>query len=508
MNRKLSYPKLSFWLLALFFPIGPAAWAGNVLSTSIYSNFLDDTNAFARSAALGSAFTGVADDASALIDNPAGLGSLDHTQILTNSNLWLVDTLEETALVGVPISPQWGSWALAASYMDFGNFQGRDQNGNPTSEYNADLALFKAGWGVPLMRALSLGMGLQGIQTNLAGSLSWDFTGDLGILWGPAERFQVGAACDNLNAVPGNGGPDLHLGASYKFPFGGNTNLLLAVGGTLQASTLGFLQGGAEFGFVGQFFLRAGYQQAFQDQEISGLTGLTVGTGLKLSGLVIDYAYLPYGELGVSNRITVGYEFGGPSPKGNGEAAGSARPAKGPPPPASGSASGTLSREGTAPSTVQGGASTIIGSSPQGPSPTGEGGREPNAAGSSPAPKGIASASSGNPNGPPVTAGPPPMTDRTGAKDSLTVEFDFSSDPTAPGRDLEKQGRYKEAAQVYMACLKKDPRDASAWMALGNVYYRFGKKKYAVQCYEQVIKLEPGNKKLSQWLEQYKGVQP
>ncbi len=39
---------------------------------------------------------------------------------------------------------------------------------------------------------------------------------------------------------------------------------------------------------------------------------------------------------------------------------------------------------------------------------------------------------------------------------------------------------------------------------MGMVYFRTGQKDYAVQCLEQVLRLEPENRKLAQWLEQYR----
>lgn len=71
---------------------------------SSQTNSLDNNNEAARSAAMGSAFAGVADDASALFSNPAGLAFLRQGQLFLNSDLWLVGTFQETALVGLPVN--------------------------------------------------------------------------------------------------------------------------------------------------------------------------------------------------------------------------------------------------------------------------------------------------------------------------------------------------------------------------------------------------------------------
>ena len=56
--------------------------------------------------------------------------------------------------------------------------------------------------------------------------------------------------------------------------------------------------------------LRAGYRAVYADTQILGLTGLSVGLGLQIQNLGIDYAYLPYGDLGTTHRISLNYAFG------------------------------------------------------------------------------------------------------------------------------------------------------------------------------------------------------
>jgi hypothetical protein len=69
------------------------------------------------------------------------------------------------------------------------------------------------------------------------------------------------------------------------------------------------MQVGVE-GRLGQsFFLRSGYQLAFLDSETGGLTGLSCGLGVKLGSLVLDYAYLPYGRIGNSHRLSLSFQF-------------------------------------------------------------------------------------------------------------------------------------------------------------------------------------------------------
>jgi len=68
---------------------------------------------------------------------------------------------------------------------------------------------------------------------------------------------------------------------------------------------------------------------------------------------------------------------------------------------------------------------------------------------------------------------------------------------------LEKEGKFKEAAQVYVTALKDSPQDDQLWSALGRLYYQLGRKTYAIESFENALKLKP-DPSLANWLEKYK----
>jgi hypothetical protein len=43
--------------------------------------------------------------------------------------------------------------------------------------------------------------------------------------------------------------------------------------------------------------------------DVTGVTGLSVGAGFGLHGLSIDYAFVPYGGLGITNRFSLSAKF-------------------------------------------------------------------------------------------------------------------------------------------------------------------------------------------------------
>lgn len=78
-----------------------------------------------------------------------------------------------------------------------------------------------------------------------------------------------------------------------------------------------------------------------------------------------------------------------------------------------------------------------------------------------------------------------------------------AQDPMARGAALEKEGKLVEAMAAYNEAIQANGQDAGAWRALGNLYFKAGKKAYAIQCFEQVQKLKP-EAAFNTWLQQYK----
>lgn len=458
----------------------------------------------ARAAAMGSAFTGVADDSSALFSNPAGLAFLSRGEIALLSDLSWVDTFQETAVVGFPVG-RWGGVGLAGSYHGYGTLEGRDVLGSLAPSYGADQIEISAGLGLALFEECSLGAALHGTQETIAGSASTFFTPDFGILWKPLKGFKLGLDYTGPGGSP-PAGPLVSVfkgGASWETPFSSSTRFLAAFGAALQSNSMNYFQGGLEFSYRSVCFLRGGYQAAMRDNGYVGLSGFTFGAGLALSEFHLDYAFLPSGDLGSSHRFTVAYTF--ESPFESKDKGGLGR----------GSLPGKTLKTGTvnaaAAQAAPMGNSPIAGGTMEkqpaaGPKDGREVGGQANTA--SPANAGGETAVPSSPAQGALMGGAPRIEKASDPKDRLTVRFNIPADNTAQGEAMESQGRHSDAIRLFQEALKKDPQNAVAWWDMGNVYYKLGQKNYALQCYEKVLKLRPADKSFGEWLERYKGQQP
>ncbi len=289
--------------------------AQTVFSTAGLVTPLSALGASARADALGDALTGLADDPAALFYNCAGLSQLKAASLSINHNSYLASSFEETLLFGLPAGPL-GGFGAALQYVSWGNLDERDANGVSLGSFADSDVAFSAGWGFPLAREFSVGAALHGTQQKIVDSLYTGLSGDLGVLWAPDPGLRWGLTYTGLGTpVAGfNPAQDLRLGAAVLWGLGGDVSLKPLLAGDWEPGGVSRVQAGLEGDFGGGCSLRLGYQGALSDNQIGGLTGFSAGAGLRLGEFLLDYAFLPYGELGDSNRISVGYEFPNPTP--------------------------------------------------------------------------------------------------------------------------------------------------------------------------------------------------
>lgn len=292
-----------------------SAFAQTVTSTAGLVTPLSALGASARVDALGGAFTGLADDPSAIFYNPSGLSQLNAASLSINHNSYLAGSFEETLLFGMPTGSL-GGFAAALQYVSWGGLDERDVNGVSLGNFNDSDVAFSVGWGLPVVKEFSIGAALHGVQQKIVDSLYSGLSGDLGVLWMPSSDIHLGLTYTGLGTAQAGSTPaqDLHLGAAGFLGLDKGSSLRPLLSGDWEPNGVSRIQGGLEGVFARDYFLRLGYQGALSDNQIGGLTGFTAGAGLRLGSFQLDYAFVPYGDLGTSHRVSVGYEFPNPTP--------------------------------------------------------------------------------------------------------------------------------------------------------------------------------------------------
>jgi len=276
-----------------------------VFSTSCYANGPGTTTASflkigvgARAAAMGEAFTAVASDGTSLYWNPAGLAQLKRKEISATYNSWFEEITQGYLSLTFPTSR--GTMGFGANYVDMGKLEGRDVEGNPTGDFTASDTYIFIGYARKLKKS-SWGLTLGWLQDIIKDDKKDTFLANIGLLYPATDRFTLGVVVQNIGTKLGNDPlpSTFKVGAASKLK-----TLTLAVDVAKPQDNEIYYCLGAEWWLRNALALRIGYKT---NQDIG--EGVTAGIGLKMGKTSIDYAYVPYADLGNTHRISLEIKF-------------------------------------------------------------------------------------------------------------------------------------------------------------------------------------------------------
>jgi hypothetical protein len=272
----------------------------------------------ARPVAMGSAFSGLADDINSLSWNPAGLSNTARKEF----SFMHLEHFQDIKYNSVSYSRNWGKTAagfgfgylssegIARTFIDDDAYYGWRGGGN----YGfSDMTLFAA-----ISRSFAAGESAgvlvrwlsETIEDHSASAAAMDF----GYLRKMGKDFSMGLAAQNIGGTmrfisaqerlpsvlrvgAGWAPPAGRFRAALDFVFPSDYQMSVNIGGEYIAGD--FLR------------LRAGwrFKDMFSDDGLDDITGLSAGAGFAFFGYNLDYAFVPYGDLGYSHRISLGGRF-------------------------------------------------------------------------------------------------------------------------------------------------------------------------------------------------------
>jgi hypothetical protein len=263
-----------------------------------------------RAVGLGEAAVSYIDDASALYYNPAGIANVPSFDLLLSHNQWFLGMNHEY-VAGVCGLEEVGKFGLAFDYWGSGSIQGVNIRGETIPGYvfsSADWSL-TAGYGRSFSD-VAFGFGLKLIhqQMESLSSSAWAF--DVGAMYKtPLEGLKVGGSVTNVGpmtqlydevyGLPVQG----RLGWRYDYSIIGVTQDFI-----ISETEKPGIAAGVECEPVEFVALRVGYRTG---SDYAGFSGLRAGLGISWQGIGVDYAFAPYGKLGMTHRISLSYR--GPS---------------------------------------------------------------------------------------------------------------------------------------------------------------------------------------------------
>jgi hypothetical protein len=308
----------------------PLAWAVSEKAGTSGAEFLK-LGADARGDAMGLAMTAAADDATSLYWNPAGLSQVEQAHLsATFSRMYegvQYGFASFAAPLKSPITPRRreyrpsgrGTVAAGLLYLNAGTLEERDNTGRLTGGSIApqDVAVM-AGWGATVTEDFDVGASMKYIQSHIQATAQ-TAAGDAGARWHAhvAEWPYIAAVSarnfggtlrfhQQQDPLPST----VSLGQSLR-PM---KEVLLAFDLTAPRDHAVYpafgIEGGIPVGEDSRVALRGGWCGRTSSGDLDGTTGITLGFGLRTFGFGMDYAWLPFGVLGSSHRLTFDYRFG------------------------------------------------------------------------------------------------------------------------------------------------------------------------------------------------------
>ncbi|MBU1262555.1 PorV/PorQ family protein [bacterium] len=267
----------------------------------------------ARAASMGGAFSALADDASAGYYNPAGLAQLKTAEAITCGGVWIEETRYGFIGYAAPISRD-NALGVAVLYLQTPKISGYDDSNPPNKidDFDAKDLAVSFSYSQRFSRRNYFGISAKWISQQIEKEKTYSFAIDAGEIYKPPMIDGL-----SLAVVVQNIGPPikfireedkmpitLKLGAVYKL-MDENAKLLLDLVKPLDNNWR--VSCGTEWCINRNLSLRGGYNsQVFKDLGI----GVSLGAGLKLGTFALDYAYVPYNELGDTHRFSFTTHFG------------------------------------------------------------------------------------------------------------------------------------------------------------------------------------------------------
>ncbi|MBU1261618.1 PorV/PorQ family protein [bacterium] len=266
----------------------------------------------ARAAGMGDAYCSVADDATAVYWNPAGLSRVEEKEG-TFMFLRPMTAVPDLAMsyIGLAIPATYGKFGGAITYYGYGEMDEitGEKDGNPVKNKTWEAYDFACSFSFAkdVNKDTALGATLKIVNGKIAESSAIAFACDFGLLH-KTKGLAIGAVIKNVGSSMEyeKEGFDLPLsvktGVSYKLL---KLPLLLSSDLTFPNDNKTHLNFGAEYSSREIFSLRCGYKSGPENEG----KGFTLGAGMKPGLYSFDYAYQTFAKLGDAHRISLSAKF-------------------------------------------------------------------------------------------------------------------------------------------------------------------------------------------------------
>ncbi|MDO8735064.1 MAG: PorV/PorQ family protein [Elusimicrobiota bacterium] len=277
----------------------------------------------ARPIGMGGAFVGISDSADGLYYNPAGIAQLARKEVSFTYSSMYQDIMGSFLSFAIPTEKS-GSFGLAITYLTVDKIEKTNAAGaslGDTNIYNLAAAVYYA----KKLNEISLGGGMKFIQQDYDAAKGTGIAADIGGLISIIkDKLSLGLSVVNIGPETKIGDVKNKLPLNIRGGVGFNPIKTLTFGVDLEKpnDADNKIHIGGEYAFNPSMAVRVGYETM---KDVGG--GLTAGVGIKseLGGeesffgssvskknlmlFCLDYAYVSFGDLEATHRISVGLKF-------------------------------------------------------------------------------------------------------------------------------------------------------------------------------------------------------
>ena len=339
----ISFP--FFFITFILLNLAQGQFVSNVSKVGITAATFLEIEVGARAIGMGGAFVAVANDATAIFWNPAGIARLPRGEAILIHTNWLVETNFDFSGIVIPAGYM-GSFAVSVTSLRTDEMEVRtvlkpEGTGEKFSygDLSAGLSYAKN-----LTDRFSIGINAKYISQRIWHMDAKGYALDIGTLFrtqfngmvigmtisnfGASLKLEGRDVFVNYDEAPQFGGSNDRIPASKltdKFPLpllfrvgvamdilkSGSSRLTIAADAAHPNNNTEYINTGMEYVFNKNLALRFGYKNLFTLDTEEGFTA-GFGTKLKLAGgvaLKIDYAYQDFGRLQNAQRFSLGLEF-------------------------------------------------------------------------------------------------------------------------------------------------------------------------------------------------------
>lgn len=263
----------------------------------------------ARAVGMGGAYVAADPDINTPWYNPAGPMQLTEAQMAFMYNRWICETSLSYAGYLQPSANGKSVFGAGLLYYNMGSIEKVTNSGYTTGgTYSAYAAVGLLTYARRVGQKLALGLNVKYIAEHIDSLSATAMAADIGMLY-PGDKWNFGLAIQNIGQgmAFGEGGQSAPLPMVIRAGTRFKASEAFRITGELESADNFVIKAGFEYvkgnpagtQYVGRF----GYK-TLKPSEFSGMTGMTLGLGLRRAAWTLDLGIVPYGSYGMTQWLT------------------------------------------------------------------------------------------------------------------------------------------------------------------------------------------------------------